>query len=106
MYSVEIPKHVKIYLGKGFIKIEGPKGILIKKTGNLNLAIKDARIYILNSQTLSNKDITFYVILLTKLLHGIETGFRERLRIIGVGFKATTQDLVLQLKLGFSHLIE
>jgi large subunit ribosomal protein L6 len=106
MHSIEIPKHVKVYLGKGFIKLEGPKGILIKKTGDLQFVIKASRIYVLHSKNISTKDVAFYVVVLTKLLHGIERGFRERLRIVGVGFKALVQNSNLQLKLGYSHLIE
>ena len=106
MYSLSIPKNVKIQIGKNFIKIEGPKGVLIKKIGALQIIVKDSRIYILNFKDIPVQNINFYLTLLEKLISGISRGFRERLRIVGVGFKATVQTSSLQLKLGFSHVIE
>jgi len=104
MYSLNIPKNVNITLGKGFIKLIGPKGTLIKKIGSLRISLKDSRIYLLGLET--NIQAQFYLKLLNNLILGISKGYSKRLRLVGVGFKALVINQKLKLKIGFSHLIE
>ena len=45
MLSTIIPPKVQLILGTNFIRIEGPLGTLIKDSTELDLTIKESRLY-------------------------------------------------------------
>lgn len=105
MYSIIVPKNIKITLGKSFIKFEGPQGILVKKMGSLHIVKKDSTLFLLKKENVNNATFQLSLITLKKLIQGISRGFRSKLQINGVGFKAIVQPTQLELKIGFSHLV-
>jgi len=46
MLSIAIPTNVKVTWGDSYIKVEGPLGILVKKRGDFNLAVKDNKLFV------------------------------------------------------------
>ena len=45
----------------------------------------------------------FYHKLFTNLIIGVTKGYRKKLRLVGVGFRASVLDKTLILKIGYSH---
>jgi large subunit ribosomal protein L6 len=124
MYSFLLPPNIEIYQTPGYIKIAGPFGILIKKTGNQELSIitvtEGRRLFSVNNNSTSLSN-------LFQIAHGLSHGFRKRLSLTGIGFRAIMRDQIpsglatknyiakriiastdvnesyLTLKIGFSH---
>ena len=46
-----------------------------------------------------------YRALLNNMIIGVVEGFKKELELVGVGYKASVQDNVLELSLGYSHSI-
>lgn len=99
MLSISIPNNVKISWNDTFIKIAGPLGTLIKKKGDLILVLKDNRLYLVND----TENTSFYFTILRSLISGVSKGYRVKLRLVGVGYKATMKENKLILKIGYSH---
>ena len=101
MLSYNLIKDVSITWGNDFVKIAGPKGILIKRKSDFCLAIKDEKLYVWSSE-FPNKE-NAYLSWIHQLVVGVTKGYSKKLRLIGVGFRATVIENTLKLKLGFSH---
>ena len=101
MLSYNLSKDVSISWGNDFVKIAGPKGILIKRKSDFCLAIKDEKLYVWSSEY-PNKE-NAYLSWIHQLIVGVTKGYSKKLRLIGVGFRATVLENTLKLKLGFSH---
>lgn len=124
MYSFLLPTNIEIYQNPDFLKLEGPFGTLIKKTGGQEFKIitvnEGRRLFSTtnNSTSLSK---------LFQIACGLSFGFRHRLTLTGIGFRAIMRDqfsegtptknyiakrimeskepdeAFLRLKIGFSH---
>ena len=101
MLSINIPQKVQLILGTNFIRIEGPLGTLIKDSTELDLIIKESKLYCLQSTNL--KISQTHIAMLRSLMFGVSKGYRRKLRLVGVGFKAFVKDDYLMFKLGYSH---
>lgn len=123
MPSFLIPNTIKIAQAPGYIKLEGPFGSCIKKTG-------ESSFFVVNTPEgirLFSNDNATGLSLLFQLARGLAYGSRRRLRLTGIGFRGymrnpnevkpsfkgyirkrllahPTSDL-LMLKIGFSHEI-
>jgi len=124
MYSFLLPTNVEIFQSPDFLKLEGPFGTLIKKTGGQEFKMitvsEGRRLFSLTNNSTS----------LSKLFHiayGLSFGFRHRLTLTGIGFRAIMRNQLaegiptknyiakriidskepgeafLTLKIGFSH---
>jgi large subunit ribosomal protein L6 len=102
MLKIKLPKNVKINWGVDFIKIEGPLGVIVKKKDAFFLAIKEEHLFL---WSLDDKKENFYLTILNSLIIGVTKGFRQRLKLIGVGFKARIAENVVFFKIGYSHEI-
>lgn len=105
MLCINIPQKINIEIFDEYILIQGPLGEKKKrKSKELELIFDKTthKLWILNSNL---KEKHFYLSMLNKLILGVLKGFCIKLNIIGVGFKATIENNLLILKLGFSHNI-
>ena len=90
MLSLLIPQNIKIFCTTDYIKIEGPNGTFVKKTGELKFNLLDTvegtRLFISGPSATEES---------TALSHryqhmlGLSQGYQERLRLVGIGFRAT-----------------
>jgi ribosomal protein L6P/L9E len=128
MLSFTLPKNIKVYHTPGYLKITGPSGYYIKKTGSLIFnTINTAEGVRLFVSSTSNANISTSLVHLYKLAIGLSRGFQCRLRLVGIGFRAIAQTLnfstrtyrknyrrkrissasteqkLLSLKIGYSH---
>jgi len=90
MLSFPLPQNIKISYTPGYIKIEGPHGYIIKKTNNYTFnrvnSVEGSRLFISGKV---NKDKEASVLIyLYQLVKGQLSGYRLRLRLVGIGFRA------------------
>jgi large subunit ribosomal protein L6 len=103
MLKFNLPKNVKVSWGVDFIKVEGPLGIIIKKKDTFLLAIKEDSLYLWVPENESKENA--YLVMIKNLILGVSKGYRQRLKLVGVGFKASIKDNKVFLKIGYSHEI-
>ena len=104
MKSLLIPDNINIKWGKDFFQVTGPLGSVTKQKGNLSFAIKDNRLYFL--ENVEDQKKHFYFSMISNLILGVSKGYRCKLRLVGVGFRASIVDNTLLLKIGYSHEIK
>ncbi|MEO6053416.1 MAG: 50S ribosomal protein L6 [Chthoniobacterales bacterium] len=105
--NILIPDKVKVDFAKdGSVKVEGPKGRLEwVMPQQITATIKENEITFQRSgESRSEKALHgLSRALVSNMVDGVNTGFKEALEIHGVGFKAAVQGSNLNLNLGFSH---
>jgi ribosomal protein L6P/L9E len=128
MQSIKIPNKVNIYISNTYIKRVSDQGTFVKKIGDYKFFIitkaEESRLFV---KGFSNQDEANILGQIAKQRIGLTNGFRKRLRINGMGFRARIQSYssnnksrlfpknregqketfkekqMLALKLGFSH---
>jgi large subunit ribosomal protein L6 len=134
MPSLLIPSRVSVHLSPTFIKLSGPRGTRIRKITGFNLRAVETpegtRLFIVPFPSVSaistttpsqiitvagTKTLAEESAILSQISHareGVLHGYRQRLRLVGVGFRATLNlpdkkspesDASIALKLGYSH---
>ena len=102
MFFLKYSNNIKLQFGKDWIKIEGPKGSLLKKKNSNSLLVtKNNKVYLLNK----TKDKINLLYNLKTLIKGVTLGFVIKLHLIGTGYRIIYKDSTLHLQLGFSHPI-
>ena len=96
---IRLPENVQVSWGEDFIKVSGPLGVLIKKKENISFLLKDSFLYMIAEEGVAS----FYWFLVRSLIIGVLKGYRFKLKLIGVGYKARIENKKLYLKIGFSH---
>ena len=104
MRSLLIPNGVTVKWGKDFFQATGPLGVILKQKGDFSFAIKNDRLYFLDDH--EDKKKYFYFSMINNILLGVSKGYRCKLRLVGVGFRAMIVDKTLILKLGYSHEVK
>ena len=118
LLSLLLPPSVSVHISPAaaptpaFVKRQGPRGVILKKRGSLSFrgvaTPEGRRLFVLPSASASPSAASDALTHLASAREGLTRGFRRRLRLVGVGFRATAsrdvQDLpALSLKLGYSH---
>ena len=89
MVSYLLPKTINVSVAPGFIKRQGPNGSFLKKTGNLSFNVVSQptgnRLFVEGTTTHEENTALSY---LYRLSIGLSRGFRRRLRLVGIGFRA------------------
>lgn len=117
MVSIIVPTSIRLSVfspnpnssvGGSYLKREGPFGSFIKKAGDLSFSLLTengvTRLFI---QAKSDSEERAALAQLQQLFLGLSRGYRQRLRLIGVGYRAAiksaTSNNALSLKVGYSH---
>jgi large subunit ribosomal protein L6 len=103
MLVYKLNQEIKINWGNDYIQITGPKGILIKRKSGFSLALKDNNLYVWSQENPEKEGA--YLAWLEQMIIGVTKGYRQKLRLVGVGFRASLSEKDLVLKLGYSHQI-
>lgn len=106
---IEIPAGVEISVNKGnLVSVKGPKGELSEKIdGDLKVEI-DGNIVTVVRPTEQKRHRALHGLsrtLINNMVVGVSEGYQKKLELIGVGYKADSSGQLLELNLGFSHLI-
>ncbi len=91
------------------LHVKGPKGKLeLSQHPAIELKIEDSKIYV--SPANKNNSVPPMVgttwALITNMVVGVSEGFSKQLNLVGVGYKATISQNILELNLGYSHPIK
>src|SRR5271168_5338441 len=104
---IPVPSGVKIQIHDQAIDVQGPKGKMSVPTPRgIKFQTKDGIL------TASREAEQFRALhglaraLIANAVHGVTTGFKKDLDIVGVGYRAEVKGKNLVLSLGFSHPVE
>lgn len=106
---ITLPANVTLAVATGnVITVKGPKGTLSQ---NIDPDIKvtvDGPTVSLERPTEQKRHKAMhglYRALLNNMVEGVSNGYKRQLEIVGVGYKATAANNILELSLGYSHSI-
>ena len=106
--TISVPDNVKINVTENDIEIQGPRGFLnckknksisIQKTNNCIIVNSDE-----NSKLVKSL-LGTYRSLLSNMIYGVTSGYEKKLLIVGVGYKVSVENNILNLNIGYSHQI-
>jgi len=103
---LEIPKEVQFSVQNDLVHIKGKKGeftyqlhdaVALQVQGNsVQISAKKAKHPMVGTTR----------ILLENMVIGVSQGFKRKLQLVGVGYRAKAQNNILELSLGFSHPVQ
>ncbi|MCQ2228964.1 MAG: 50S ribosomal protein L6 [Bacteroidales bacterium] len=107
---VSIPAGVSVSVASdNVITVKGPKGEL-KQAVNpiISVEVKDGEINVTrpNDERESRAMHGLYRALISNMVVGVSTGYTQKLELVGVGYRATSTNQILELALGYSHTIQ
>jgi large subunit ribosomal protein L6 len=104
--EIEIPQGVTVVVNGHISEVTGPKGKLevpIHELVRAEISGQIARVTRINESKLAKSVHGLTRTLLANAIEGVEKGYQKQLEIIGVGYRASVENSVLTLKVGFSH---
>lgn len=106
---IKIPEGVKVVIEDNTVKVNGPKGELIKTLpAEIKIEIEGDEVRAIRSSE-ENKIKSLHGLtrtLVANMVTGVTKGFERKLEIVGVGYRAAMQGNKLVLNLGYSHPVE
>jgi len=106
---IKVPENVDFASNENVITIKGKFGTLQKIIPDVIEIKQDASILIigLKNQTRTNRALHgLYRTLINNMVIGVSEQFKRSLMLKGVGYRASVQNQVLVLNLGYSHPVE
>jgi large subunit ribosomal protein L6 len=106
---ISIPDGVTVTVSdKNLVTVKGPKGELSRTIDpDMKIDVKDGSIEIVRP-TESKRHKSMHGLsrtLINNMVVGVKDGYKKELELIGVGYRASVQNNVLELNLGYSHNI-
>ena len=93
---------------KNLITVKGPMGELKQSVDpDITVAVKDGNIELTRptDQIRHRAMHGLYRSLISNMMKGVTEGYKKKMELVGVGFKASSQGNLLDLSLGYSHNI-
>jgi len=104
---VKLPDNVTVtFSNEGVVRVNGPKGALSQLIDPAITVKVEQDVVILerkSNQKTHKASHGLYRSLLQNMVIGVTEGYRKTLELVGVGYKASVQNNVLELSLGYSH---
>lgn len=106
---IAIPQGVSVSYNDNVVTVKGPKGEL-KQAINpiIDVKIEDGQIEFTRPN--DEKEVRamhgLYRALVNNMVQGVSAGYKVQLELVGVGFRATAANQILELALGYSHSIQ
>lgn len=105
---IELPKGVSCTYANGKVSVKGPKGELHQRiNGDFNISVEEGKVS-LKRPTNQKEDKSkhgLYRALIANMVEGVTNGYKRQMELVGVGYKASAQNNVLELSLGYSHSV-
>jgi large subunit ribosomal protein L6 len=105
---IVVPEKVEIKVNKNIVDVKGPLGqlsqeihpdLVVEQEGN-ELIVKRP------SESKEHRSMHgLYRSLISNMVEGVSKGFTVEQELVGVGYKASNQGQLLELSLGYSHII-
>lgn len=105
-YPVALPNGVETTLAEDQITVKGPRGTLVQPlTGDVTIELVDGQLTFAAANETRHANAMSGTVrsLVNNMVTGVSTGFRRKLLLVGVGFRAQVQGNAIKLQLGFSH---
>jgi large subunit ribosomal protein L6 len=106
---VEIPKGVDVKIQGCLLKVKGPKGELSwEHPEKMKIKVEGDKAVVERPDD-SKSSRAFHGLvrsLLQNMVTGVSEGYRKKMEIVGVGYKAQVQDNKIMFALGYSHPVE
>ena len=106
---VSIPTGVTVAVDGNIVKVKGPRGELTHRLpAGISVEKTDAALNVQRASDETNHKSLHGLTrsLINNMMDGVTKGYRKKLEISGVGYKAEQRPYGLQLALGFSHQIQ
>jgi large subunit ribosomal protein L6 len=104
---IAVPAGVKIQIAPGSVEVQGPKGKLsVRLPGGITLEQKGAELHALRQDDEHAALHGLARALVANAVHGVTTGFKKDLDIVGVGYRAELKGKNVVFSLGYSHPVE
>src|SRR5438093_1566404 len=103
---IPIPQGVKVQVGEGVVRAEGPKGKLSQPIPSPLSATLDGGVLVIGRPDDERKIRALHGLtraLMANMVSGVKDGFERKLDIVGIGYRAQMQGKSIQLALGYSH---
>ncbi|MDR3266539.1 MAG: 50S ribosomal protein L6 [Tannerella sp.] len=105
---IKIPSGVSIVEKDGLVTVKGPKGELTQTVNpDIKVKIEDGTLTVSRpSDSINHRSLHgLYRSLINNMVTGVSTGYRKELELVGVGYRASSVEQVLELSLGYTHNI-
>ncbi len=106
---IDIPDGVSCNIdSNNLVMVKGPLGELQQQVNkDISVNIKEKQVIVTRSSDEKEHRALhgLYRSLLSNMIIGVSKGFEIKLELVGVGYKATTNNQILELSLGYSHNI-
>jgi len=103
---IPIPDGVKVQIGDGLVRAEGPKGKLSQPVPPGMTAVVEDKILLIKRGDDTNRSRAIHGLtrsLVANMVTGVKDGFERKLDIVGIGYRAQLQGKAITLALGYSH---
>lgn len=105
---VVIPSGVTVDYKDNVVTVKGPKGELSQRI-DPSISLKNENGHVVLERSSDDKQERSFHGLYRALVHnmvvGVSEGYVKKLELVGVGYRATAQNNILELALGYSHAI-
>ncbi|MCK9159301.1 MAG: 50S ribosomal protein L6 [Bacteroidaceae bacterium] len=110
---VNIPSGVTATIKDNIVTVKGDKGILSQYVNPaINVTITDDQISLEENEKILKESPKqrhayhgLYRSLINNMVIGVSQGFKKELELVGVGYRATNKGNILELSLGYTHII-
>lgn len=103
---IAIPAGVSIDIKDHLVSVKGPKGQLSQQIDPaITIKNEDGHLHFESKEAtkLDNAKHGLYRALVHNMVVGVSEGFQKKLELVGVGYRATAANNLLELSLGYSH---
>lgn len=106
---IELPKGVDVKKSGNVVTVKGPKGQLSQEIHErLNVKVEDGNVSVIRpdeSREMKSQHGLART-LIANMVEGVTNGFKRSLQLIGVGYRCAQAGKGLELQLGFSHPVK
>ena len=105
---ISIPTGVTVSMKDNVVTVKGPKGELSQDINPaITVEVKDGEIKVTrpNDEGPNRSMHGLYRSLINNMVIGVSEGYTKRLELVGVGYRVSNQEQVLEFSLGFTHNI-
>lgn len=105
---INIPAGVTVTVKGDFVTVKGPKGELSQEINpNITVAVEGNECLVTrpNDERENRAMHGLYRSLIHNMVVGVSEGYKKTLELVGVGYRANANGQVLELSLGFTHVI-
>lgn len=105
---IHIPAGVTVAVKDGIVTVKGPKGELKQEINpNITVTVEDGICHVVrpNDEKENRSMHGLYRALINNMVVGVSEGYKKTLELVGVGYRASSTGQLLELSLGYTHVI-